>query len=239
MKKVLRCLAVVAMVTVCMVFGNRQEVTMENDSAKYRLHYELMEDEAAYESKMETRSHGYPILEYLDDEEKELIYMLTRAEATPNSMNYVTVDTLKQRLPQDNYYPSNGERWLAYLMAYAQTRDEEPIIQTMGTNVAINIAKSEGMNLIDVFTYTNLFSGMHDGVPSISITNEDGKLEWIPVTEDMLTDELKEAVDLAFEQDFTEGSLHYYNIYNNYSKLSMPEEFIQEGDWIFFKEFSK
>lgn len=118
-----------------------------------------------------------------------------------------------------------------------EERDEEPIIQTMGTNVAINIAKEEGMNLIDVFTFPNLFSGMHDGVPSFSVENEDHTLTWFPVTEDMLTDELKEAVDLAFEQDFTKGAIRYYDNRKNYSKHPTPKEFIQEGDWIFFKNY--
>ena len=172
MEKVLRCL-VVAMVVACMVFGNRQENTMENNSAEGRYY-------------------------------------------------------------EPTYYPSDEERELAYLMAYAQTRDEEPIIQTLGTNVAINIAKEQGMDLTEVFTVPNLFSGMHDGVPSIEGENEDGISTWIPVTEDMLTDELKEAVDSAFEQDYTNGATHYYNIYLNYSKVPISEEFIQEGDWIFY-----
>ena len=165
--------------------------------------------------------------------EKKQVYKVTIPSENPHDNITYEVNIIQQ-----NYYnPSDEERQLAYFMAYAQTHDEEPIIQTMGTNVAINIAKEEGMNLIDVFTFPNLFSGMRDGVPSISITNEDGKFEWIPVTEDMLTDELKEAVDLAFEHDYTDGALHYYNIYTKYSKDPMPEEFIQEGDWIFFKEF--
>ena len=138
------------------------------------------------------------------------------------------------RYYEPTYYPSDEERELAYLMAYAQTCDEEPIIQTMGTNVAINIAKEEGRNLIDVFTFPNLFSGIHDGVPSIMKKNEDGTATWVPVTEDMLTDELKKAVDLAFEQDFTEGATRYYDNRKNYSNHSAPKEFIQEGDWIFY-----
>ena len=214
-KKVLRCLAVVAMVAGCMVValserGNQQENTMENNSAECR-YYEPTE------------------------EEFELLYRITYAEAMPNSMNYLVANTVIQRMQQDNYYPSDEERQSAYLMAYAQTRDEEPIIQTMGTNVAINIAKEQGMNLIEVFNnFPYLFSGMHDGVPSIEGENEDGISTWIPVTEDMLTDELKEAVDLAFEQDCTEGATHYYNIYLNYSKVPISEEFIQEGDWIVY-----
>lgn len=139
---------------------------------------------------------------------------------------------------QKSYYtPSDEERQFAYLMAYAQTRNEEPIIQTMVTNVAINIAKEEGINLIDVFTDLNRFSGMHDGVPSFSVANDDHTLTWFPVTEDMLTDELKEAVDLAFERDFTKGAIRYYDNRKNYSKHSAPKEFIRKGEWIFFKEF--
>lgn len=222
MKKVFRCLAVVAMVVGCMV------VALKTNSGECISYYELTEEEKEF---LRTNTIHYELTE----EELNFLYRMTYAEAMPTRSHFIA-DAVIQRMPRDNYYPSDEERQLAYLMAYAQTHDEEPIIQTMGTNVAINIAKEEGMNLIDVFTFPNLFSGMCDGVPSIINTNEDGKLEWIPVTDDMLTDELKEAVDLAFEQDFTEGAMHYYNSYSN-SKDRMPEEFIQKGDWIFFKEF--
>ncbi len=162
------------------------------------------------------------------------VYKVTIPSETPHDNITYEVNIIHK-----NYYnPTDEERQYAYLVAYAMTHGEAPIIQTMGTNVAINIAKENGVNLIDVFNSPNYFSGMHDGVWSISITNEDGKLEWIPVTEDMLTDELKEAVDLAFAQNFTDGSLFYYKRQPD-SKMPMPEEFIQEGDWIFFKEFSK
>ncbi|MCI8832745.1 MAG: cell wall hydrolase [Clostridia bacterium] len=145
--------------------------------------------------------------------------------------------TYEVKTIQKSYYtPSDEERQFAYLMACAQAHGEESIIQTMVTNVAINRAERDEKNLIDVFTEKNQFSGIHDGVPSIMEKNEDGTATWVPVTEDMLTDELKKAVDLAFEQDFTEGAMHYYKIYSN-SKDCMPKEFIQEGDWIFFKEF--
>lgn len=181
MKKVLRCLAVVAMVAGCMVValserGNQQENAIENNSAKGRYY-------------------------------------------------------------EPTYYPSDEELQLAYLIVYAQTCNEESIIQTMVTNVAINRAKRDEKNLIDVFTEKNQFSGIHDGVPSIMEKNEDGTATWVPVTEDMLTDEFKEAVDLAFEQDFTEGAIRYYDNRKNYSNHSTPKEFIQKGDWIFFKEF--
>ena len=172
------------------------------------------------------------------DEELDNLYKMALAEADLDSKRrdeYV-MQLIMEQAVDVNYHPSDEERQYAYLVAYAMTRDEEAIIQTMGTNVAINIAKREDMNLIDVFNVPNLFSGIHDGVPSIQITNEDGKIEWIPVTEDMLTYELKEAVDLAFTHDYTDGALHYYNIHQNHADFT-PQEFIQKGDWIFFKDF--
>ena len=139
---------------------------------------------------------------------------------------------------EEYYQPTEEERQMAYFMACAQALGEEQLVQTMETNVAINIAIKENMNLIDVFNERGWFSGMHDGVPSFSIENEDGSITWIPVTEDLLTDEVKEAVDLAFFHDYTDGAIHYYDI-TKVINPNMPEheDYFQRGNIIFVRQF--
>lgn len=168
----------------------------------------------------------------LTEEEKELVYRIMYAEAMSDSSleNQMVSQMILARLDAAIYYsPTPEELQWAYLVAAAQTGDEEPIIQTMGTNVAINIAKAEGISLIDVFTAPNRFSGVHNGIPTLP----NGE----PVTEDMLTDELKKAVDAAFLHDYTDGAIFYY--YGNPRWLSNiePKRFIREGNWVFIQEF--
>lgn len=179
----------------------------------------------------------------LTEEEKELVYSLMYAEAMSSDSKLgseMLCNLVLARSDARTYYiPTTEELQWAYLMAAAVAGDEEALIQTMVTNVDINRAKAEGISLVDVFTAPNHFSGVHNGVPSICTVDEDGKVLWTPVTEDMLTDELKEAVDAAFMKDYTDGAIYYIDkghpLLN--PNVTEPEEFIQEGDWIFFKRF--
>ena len=143
-------------------------------------------------------------------------------------------NTMENNSAECRYYePTEDELNFLYGMTYAIAGDEEAIIQTMIINVGINRAKIAEQNLIEIFTNQFQLPVIRDGVPYTCVM--EGKMvNWVPVTEDMLTDQLKENVDLAFEQDYTNGALHCCNIYLNYSKVPMPEEFIQEGDWIFY-----
>ncbi len=146
-------------------------------------------------------------------------------------------------ISKEKYYePTEEERQIAYLMAYAQARDEEAFVQTLVTNVAINEAKSLDMNLIETFAIPGEFSGMYEGVPSYCIVNEDYSTTWITVTEDMLTEELKEAVDLAFTYDYTEGAISYvdakyYELLHSNSDAYEPKDYFQEGNLIFIRQF--
>lgn len=132
------------------------------------------------------------------------------------------------------YEPTDEERQWAYLMAFAKTRLEDPLVQTMGTDVAINLAKTQGKSLVDVFKTSDLYSWyIHDGVPCICVIGGPEPI-WVPITEDMLDKKLKKAVDKAFKQDYTDGAVDFYNIYME-KERTKPEEFTQVGDCIFFK----
>ncbi len=105
------------------------------------------------------------------------------------------------------YYPTEEEYLWACLMAIAEAGLEDAFGQTLVTNVAINRAIQSGESLIDVFTADGQYSSIHNGVPHIRIEHEDGAIEWILITEDMITDEIREAVDKAFKKDYTEELL--------------------------------
>lgn len=101
------------------------------------------------------------------------------------------------------YSPTEEEVQWAYLIAKSEAGIEDSLGQTLVIDVAINHMKESGYsNLIEEFTASGRYSSVIDGVPCIK---QNGK--WTPVTEDMLTDELKEAVHLAFEKDYTEQLL--------------------------------
>lgn len=105
------------------------------------------------------------------------------------------------------YKPTEEERKWAYLMAKAEAGLEDSFGMTLETNVAINRAIETGDNLIDVFTADGQYSSIHNGVPHLRIVHEDKSIEWILVTENMITDEIRAAVDKAFEKDYTEEIL--------------------------------
>lgn len=105
------------------------------------------------------------------------------------------------------YHPTEEERLWAYLMAVAEAGLEDAFGQTLAINVAINRAIETGDSLIEVFTAPGQFSSIHNGVPHLRIVHEDETIEWILVTEDMITDEIREAVDRAFRKDYTEELL--------------------------------
>lgn len=106
------------------------------------------------------------------------------------------------------YQPTDEERQYAYLLAFAEAGIEDSLGQTLVINVAINHMKDKGYsNLIEEFTAKGRYSSVIDGVPCIKVKDENGECCWKPVTEENLTDELKAAVDVAFQKDYTEEML--------------------------------
>lgn len=100
------------------------------------------------------------------------------------------------------YNPTEEERKWMYKMVYAESGNQDSLGQIYVANVIINRAIKNDSNVIDVSLQEGQFSCIHNGEPSV---NRDGK--WVSVTEDMITDELKEAVDEAFKKDYTEHLL--------------------------------
>lgn len=101
------------------------------------------------------------------------------------------------------YYPTAEELLWAYFMAYAEAGIEDGFGQTLVTNVAINRAIRDGKSLVEVYTAPGQFSSVVGGIPTVP----DGHGGRKPVTEDMLSEDLKASVAAAFQHDFSEDIL--------------------------------
>lgn len=136
---------------------------------------------------------------------KEQMRLYIDALEVPEEDEIEETDT--EEAVEPYYNPTEEERNWACLMAKAEAGTEDSFGMTLETNVAVNRAIETGKNLIDVYTEDGQYSSIHNGVPHLRIVHEDGSIEWILVTEDMITDEIREAVDKAFEKDYTEELL--------------------------------
>lgn len=121
--------------------------------------------------------------------------------------DYVEAEETETEENEPYYNPTEEERKWAYFMAKAEAGTEDSFGMTLETNVAVNRAIETGKSLVEVFTADGQFSSIHNGLPNLRIVYEDRAIEWILVTEDMITDEIREAVDKAFEKDYTEEML--------------------------------
>ncbi len=131
------------------------------------------------------------------------------------------------------YNPTEEERKWAYLMAKAEAGTEDSFGMTLETNVAINRAIETGDSLIDVYTADGQYSSIHNGLPHLRIVHEDGSIEWILVTEDMITDVIREAVDKAFEKDYTEEMLKEEAIFRG-----LDSSYYQGGALYFYNPYA-
>lgn len=186
---------------------------------------------AKVERDYEASSH--PVLEErLSVKEQMRLYIDALELPKEDEVEETEIEETETEEAELYYNPTDEERKWAYLMAKAEAGTEDSFGMTLETNVAINRAIETGGSLIDVYTADGQYSSIHNGVPHLRIVHEDGSIEWILVTEDMITDEIREAVDKAFEKDYTEeilkeeaisggldssyyegGALYFYNPY--------------------------
>ncbi len=131
-----------------------------------------------------------------------------------------------------NYIPSEEERMWAYKIAFAEAGLEDSMGQTLVINSAINNVREKGYNnLIEEFTEKGRYSSVKNGIPYV--LDRDG---YRPVTEADLSNELKQAVDKAFEKDYTEELLHNATIqaYREGRISTIGEEFYKGGATYFY-----
>ena len=138
----------------------------------------------------------------------------------------IEVQSLEVIAEKEIYYnPTPEELQMAYLIGKSEAGIEDSFGQTLVINVAINNMKASGYsNLIEEFTASGRYSSVINGIPSIKQGDE-----WIPVTEEMLDSELKSAVEMAFEKDYTEELLREVAEANN-----LDETYYKGGALFFY-----
>lgn len=117
----------------------------------------------------------------------------------------ITIKTLECT---KNYVPSEEEREFAYKIAFAEAGREDSMGQTLVINAAINNMRArEFSNLIEEFNEKGRYSCVIEGKVYIIYKDKSGNQVQKLVTDDYITEELKEAVDRAFDKDYTEELL--------------------------------
>ncbi len=102
------------------------------------------------------------------------------------------------------YKPTAEELDFLYKLVYAEAGNQAPFHQTIAANVIINRAIASGNNILKVGRKSGQFSSVKNGVPCIYVKTED---KWIPVTQKMISPDLKMAVEISLEKDFSEELL--------------------------------
>lgn len=180
--KLLKVIAVIEIITALTVFAyDVYQSIMYQEPKVYDLGQRLSVEEQMY---LDIQAMELP-----QETEIQVLELTTEIE--------LVLETLATELIP-YYIPTEEERRWAYFVAFSEAGIEDALGQTLVTNVAINRAIEKGVTLDKVYTEKGQYSSVVNGVPSIM---QNGK--WIPVTEDMISDELKAAVDAAFEKDYT------------------------------------
>lgn len=183
---VLKCIAIVELIVaiVVLTWGN---INLKNLEESYPSIGIIMEERMS-----------------LKEQERLYIQSLELPEETYEENQFEAQEDVVLVDTNIGYYnPTEEERYWAERIAKSEAGIEDAFGQTLVINVAINNMRASGYsNLIEEFTASGRYSSVINGVPCIK---DNGK--WIPVTEDMLSDSLKAAVDAAFEKDYTEALL--------------------------------
>lgn len=114
----------------------------------------------------------------------------------------IEMQEMMEHPSSDGYPYSIDEENLDFLyrlaVAEAGTQDFEG--KVMATNTIINRAIENKCSIIEVGRDSGQFTSVHNGEPCLYYKEAD---EWRPVTDDMISDELKEAVSMALQEDYT------------------------------------
>ncbi len=100
------------------------------------------------------------------------------------------------------YMPTEEEREFLYKLVYAEAGYQSAFGQTLVANAIINRAINSDQTIIQVGCASGQFSPVKNGIPYIY---SHGQL--IPVTDDMISDELRAAVDAALKEDVSKELL--------------------------------
>lgn len=171
-------------------------------------------------------SSGYKVLQETNNK-----VIITKKENENKEENEEMV-VVQATVIKANYIPSEEERMWAYKIAFAEAGLEDSMGQTLVINSAINNVREKGYsNLIEEFTEKGRYSSVKNGLPYV--LDRDG---YRPVTESDLSNELKQAVDKAFDKDYTEELLYNATIeaYRDGRISTIGEEYYKGGATYFY-----
>lgn len=129
-----------------------------------------------------------------------------------------------------NYEPTEEEREFAYKVAYAEAGNEDALGQILVINTAINNMRAQGFeNLIEEFTKKGRYSTVIDGQVYLIYRDKCGNKIKKLVTDEMISQDLKEAVDEAFINDYSEELLM-----QEANRLGISDPKYYEGGSLYF-----
>lgn len=129
-----------------------------------------------------------------------------------------TIDTTTETI---NYVPSEEERIFAYRLAFGEAGIEDSLGQTLVINVAINNMKEQNYSsLIEEFNAKGRYSSVSNG--EVYICGEIVSIEDVPQN-------VKEAVDAAFEYDYSQEMLK-----KEAERLGITDSQYWEGGALYF-----
>lgn len=134
--------------------------------------------------------------------------MVVRAEES-NNQGLQTEMVAPENTQNTNPYciMSEEEFEFACKIVIGEAGNQDFMGKVLVLNCSINNAKELGISLMEEFTMKGRYSSVKNGNVYLMYTNADGKYVEEIVTADMITDEIKQAVETACSNDFTEELL--------------------------------
>ncbi len=129
-----------------------------------------------------------------------------------------------------NYEPTEEERLFAYKVAYAEAGLEDELGKILVINTAINNMRERGFeNLIQEFTARGRYSTVINGEVYLIYRNKQGDRIEKLITDDMISQEIKDAVEEAFLKDYSEELLK-----QEAERLGITDSKYYEGGTLYF-----
>lgn len=121
---------------------------------------------------------------------------------------------------EEVYYTMTDEEFeWACKIAYAEAGNQNFMGKVLVLNCSINNAKALGITLMEEFNQKGRYSSVIEGQVYLRY-KKNGKQVKKLVTEDMITDEIRQAVVTACKKDYTEELLHEVAIEKGYTDES-------------------
>lgn len=139
-----------------------------------------------------------------------------------SELQQTLVAPLKDNIVISNQYYTLTEEefdW-ACKIVFAEAGHEDFLGKVYVLNCAINNAKALGISLIEEFNQNGRYSTVIDGQVYLLYTDKEGNKVKELVTENMITDDVIEAVKAACQKDYTEELLYKVAVEKGYTDES-------------------